>query len=416
MKDKDQVKTEIVKDLSGQIFGYLTVISQTEERIRRSVVWECECKCGKRKRVPSTYLLRGSTKSCGCDQKKSSHSMKDLSGQKFDQLTAISPTKERNSSGAVVWKCSCSCGGQKNVSSRELLSGNVRHCGCNQKRAKDLSGQKFGRLTAISPTNERINRCVVWECECECGERKNVSSNLLKQGKVKSCGCYQNERVKDISGQKFGRLTAVSLANERGTNYSAIWECECECGGRKNVASRFLTSGHVKSCGCMHQEKKRDLRGQTFGRLTVIAPTEEKINESTVWECDCSCGNKKKAVQTNLIEGKTKSCGCLQLESSTEMMKNIADNYRVEGTNLASITKKPRSKSGVKGVYWRERSKKWEASIRFQGKAINLGSFAKLEDAAAARKAAEEKYFKPVLEKYQDRLTSRQIARLDDDV
>lgn len=56
-------------------------------------------------------------------------------------------------------------------------------------------------------------------------------------------------------------------------------------------------------------------------------------------------------------------------------------------------SKRPKSNtSGIKGVYWDKRSKKWGAHIRFGNKMLNLGRFSEKEDAAAAYKLAALKY------------------------
>ena len=50
-------------------------------------------------------------------------------------------------------------------------------------KAKDLTGQKFGRLTALSPTAKRDYKgSVIWRCICECGRETEVSSDSLKNG------------------------------------------------------------------------------------------------------------------------------------------------------------------------------------------------------------------------------------------
>ena len=54
------------KDLSGQVFGSLTVIEKIAERSRRNVVWRCRCECGNVAEIPATRLLTGNTLSCGC--------------------------------------------------------------------------------------------------------------------------------------------------------------------------------------------------------------------------------------------------------------------------------------------------------------------------------------------------------------
>lgn len=57
-------------------------------------------------------------------------------------------------------------------------------------KKNDLSGQRFGKLIAISETSLRANSgAVIWSCVCECGNSKNVTSTGLKNGSTQSCGC-----------------------------------------------------------------------------------------------------------------------------------------------------------------------------------------------------------------------------------
>ncbi len=58
----------------------------------------------------------------------------------------------------------------------------------------------------------------------------------------------------DISGHRFGRLTALrrSGSTRRGR---AIWLCLCECGRRRLVTLSNLRCGSTRSCGCLRQEK-----------------------------------------------------------------------------------------------------------------------------------------------------------------
>lgn len=53
-------------DLSGRVFGRLTVLAEHAVRSRRGSAWECRCQCGNAKVVPGVQLRNGSTKSCGC--------------------------------------------------------------------------------------------------------------------------------------------------------------------------------------------------------------------------------------------------------------------------------------------------------------------------------------------------------------
>lgn len=59
-------------------------------------------------------------------------------------------------------------------------------------------------------------------------------------------------------GRKFGRLTVVSRNESKRLNgYTRkMWNCVCECGNHKIVSTRDLTCGNVKSCGCLAKEWK----------------------------------------------------------------------------------------------------------------------------------------------------------------
>ena len=56
---------------------------------------------------------------------------------------------------------------------------------------------------------------------------------------------------KDLTQQKFGKLTAISYYRKHNRVY---WRCECDCGNKIDVRSDGLTTGQTKSCGCLHRE------------------------------------------------------------------------------------------------------------------------------------------------------------------
>jgi len=58
---------------------------------------------------------------------------------------------------------------------------------------RDLTDQKFGRLTAIKIGCRDKNRAILWLCKCDCGMFTYVSSSSLVRGQSKSCGCFQKE-------------------------------------------------------------------------------------------------------------------------------------------------------------------------------------------------------------------------------
>ena len=141
--------------------------------------------------------------------------MLDLTGKRFGRLLAICPTEQRKR-GNIVWKCQCDCGRTSYVIAGKLARGGTQSCGCTrkeslakeaQKNIADLTGQRFGRLIAVRPTEERRQRFVVWECKCDCGNTVHVTSGMLKCGNTSSCGCLRKEiatknRLKSVSKAK----------------------------------------------------------------------------------------------------------------------------------------------------------------------------------------------------------------------
>lgn len=66
---------------------------------------------------------------------------------------------------------------------------------------KDLSNQKFGKLTAINPVGKQ-GQSILWRCVCDCGNEKIVRGNNLTTGAVQSCGCLRNESHIKHGGSK----------------------------------------------------------------------------------------------------------------------------------------------------------------------------------------------------------------------
>lgn len=125
--------------------------------------------------------------------------------------------------------------------------------------------------------------------------------------------------ARNLSGQVFGRLLAVDVSPKRISN-KRTWQCLCECGNIIDAHTDHLLSGRSASCGCLRREltsrrAMKDLTGQVFGKLTVLEPSRQVRTKSGiskfVWRCLCECGASALVRSCNLLDGKTKSCGCL---------------------------------------------------------------------------------------------------------
>ena len=82
------------------------------------------------------------------------------------------------------------------------------------KKQLDLTGQKFGELTAIAPTGRRGYNGEYWVCVCSCGMVKEIMAFDLRSGRVKSCGCGQHPQLPGDN-----RLSGSNLRHALGMGF-----------------------------------------------------------------------------------------------------------------------------------------------------------------------------------------------------
>lgn len=152
-----------------------------------------------------------------------------------------------------------------------------------------------------------------------------------------------------------------------------------------------------------HSRKKLDLTGQRYGKLTVLSPAEN-IGTRTAWLCRCDCGKETVVSTVRLRSGRQASCGCRQAHfGKPPAAIGRASLTYVDGTcveMLRTRTLRSNNTSGVPGVEWQAKKQRWRASICFKGRRRYLGSYGKFEDAVRARKQAEEELFAPFLREF----------------
>ena len=293
---------------------------------------------------------------------------------------------------------------------------------------KDITNQKFGRLTAKEIVRTIPGKGTIWRCECECGGEKEVPAAYLLNGHTKSCGCLNAERQAclDITGQRWGRLVAIRHVGYTSAEHSgkrqAVWLWQCDCGNTKEIPATQVKHGGTRSCGCKALEhitalRKQDITGERFGRLIAICPTDERdANGSVIWKMQCDCGNITYKTINALKSGRVLSCGCKYRDTRSEAVTHRRD--MVEGTSVSSIvgSKHVRSNntSGYTGVGYNKRTGKWCAYINFQKRHYNLGIFKEKVAAIHARRVAEAKLHDPIILKYWDSLTEKRQAEFDE--
>jgi hypothetical protein len=130
----------------------------------------------------------------------------------------------------------------------------------------------------------------------------------------------------DLSGRRFGKLTAIRLLKKRGALGERIWLCRCDCGKATKVRATLLLQGRTESCGCLRAEApaKRttdlaaSMAGEQFGSLKVVELSNQRTRDGhSLLRCRClhrrrdgqECGREVLARPCQLRSGWRKSCG-----------------------------------------------------------------------------------------------------------
>lgn len=118
-----------------------------------------------------------------------------------------------------------------------------------------------------------------------------------------------------------------------------------------------------------------------------------------MWECECECGAiTYKATDTlkNLDQSMCQECHNRLAPEKARAAAGFVGGTQI--SRIKNMNPTAASSTGVRGVSFDKRSGRYRARLKFKGKMLNFGSYRTIEEAAAARKSAEEEYFGAFLE------------------
>ena len=141
---------------------------------------------------------------------------------------------------------------------------------------------------------------------------------------------------KNLIGIKFGKVTVQSkaesiLGGNKVKRYWGAWNCSCECGNNIIVKTVHLLRGQVKSCGCINKNGRSIKPGDKYNKLTALT-----YKKGSKWLCQCDCGEIVEVNTESIINGNTKSCGCLKSEVSSKKSNNLIEGRRKNDPRIAS--------------------------------------------------------------------------------
>ena len=145
------------------MFGRLTILEEAGRTKKQSVLWLCQCECGKKIKTTSTALVRGTTKSCSCyryDQCSKAVKSNLKSGDMYGRLKIIREIG-RTKAGKVKIDCECQCPAKTKCVkiASHLIGGRDISCGCvgiEKKseqvllKVKKILGKTFGKLRGFA--------------------------------------------------------------------------------------------------------------------------------------------------------------------------------------------------------------------------------------------------------------------------
>lgn len=204
----------------------------------------------------------------------------------------------------------------------------------------------------------------------------------------------------DLTGRRYGMLTVIGIPGKRNAQGRVLYQCKCDCGSERLATYSNLTRGEIVSCGCKNHLPKKDLTGRRFGKLTAIEiskPPNGRAQTSYFWKCKCDCGNEVSVTVNALTTGKTRSCGCIQREFVKSMYRDETAPCKLQESQCPRVS----NTSGTTGVSWDAKRERWVAEIFFQGEKHFLGRFREKEDAITARKEAEDRIFGEYLKSFE---------------
>ena len=210
-----------------------------------------------------------------------------------------------------------------------------------------MTGLRFGRLFVIDEAGYDNQKKLLWKCLCDCGETKIISGNSLRRGHTKSCGCLSIERARE---NLIKRNTTHDMTHS--LEYNSWRGMIGRCTNPNNIGYSNYGGRGITVC-------KRWLKFENFledmGRKLEGLTIERKNNELGYFKENCIWANR--TIQNR--------------------------NQRLRKDN----------KTGVAGVFWESKSKKFHSVIIADNERHSLGYFNTIEEAKIARINAEQVYW-----------------------
>lgn len=153
-------------------------------------------------------------------------------------------------------------------------------------------------------------------------------SNIVRDH-TKSCGCAtkllkSENHMKYHSGDRVGpkKIKLIKRLENKGKgSYTGIFECP-DCGKEFIRDFTSIITGNTQSCGCSTYTKQQSYKeGSRVGPYNLLLIKRKGRN--AIFQCNC--GKEFTAQISNIVNGTTRSCGCISISRGEEKIKSILE-------------------------------------------------------------------------------------------
>lgn len=159
----------------------------------------------------------------------------------------------------------------------------------------DITGDKYGKLTAIKPSTRKTKGGgYYWLFRCDCGKEKEIPSNSVRSGLIKSCGClvkphgetktrlhriWVNMRMRCIHGGQYWGLKGISVCKE-WEDYLTFKKWAMENGYSDNLTiDRIDGNGNYEPGNCRWATYKEQANNLKTNRKITINGETHNVKE-----------------------------------------------------------------------------------------------------------------------------------------
>lgn len=228
-------------------------------------------------------------------------------------------------------------------------------------------------------------------------------------------------KLKDETGNRYGSLIVIKRVYYEGVNKGAKWLCKCDCGNEIELFGGVLRNGSRRSCGCVSKinfekmiKNKLEAHKTTFkfDDSVVTGTTHDGVDFIFDLDDYSKIKNYNWRIHPNGYVSGSEWDGIAKTILLHRLIMNVPKGYVVDHINhdkldnrksnlrICTYQENNRNKrklnsntSGVVGVTYNKKHKKWYSQIGLNDKTISLGGFDDFEDAVKTRKIAENELF-----------------------